>query len=137
MAGEGGAPAGDEAAPVPAPWQGEVLKPLFEQVVPALEKSDVASLVKRAANIDEAIAKEVARDAWWNPAAKAGLIASGPQCAAELLNELGVGQDKAHWVAFLIASGSIYSGRAILVAKLAELEGKLAKTKTVEKKEAP
>ncbi|MFN0066292.1 MAG: hypothetical protein ACKVYV_01525 [Limisphaerales bacterium] len=130
---EPGAPAGAEAQVVP--WAGDTLKPLFEQVIPALEKSDVASLVKRASAIDEAIGKEVARDAWWNPAAKAGVIASGPACAAEILNSLGVGQEKAHWVAFLVASGSIYAGRQLLVAKLAELEGKLAKAKKVEAKE--
>lgn len=125
MAGPGGDAAGAEAAP--EPWQGEVLKPLFEAVVPALEKSDVAALVKRAAAIDEAVAQQVAQDAQWHPAAKTGIIASGPQCAAELLNELGVGQDKAHWVAFLVASGSIYAGRALLVAKLSELEAARAK----------
>lgn len=114
------------------PWAGEQLKPIFEQVVPALEKLSVTGLVKRAAAIDPALAKEVAKDAPWNEASKAGVIASGPQCAAELLNEMGVGPEKAHWVALLVAAGSIYAGHQGLAAKLNEIEGRRAKEKKVE-----
>lgn len=124
MAGDAGPVPGADAAPVP--WAPDTLKPLFEQVVPALEKWDVSSLVKRAARIDEAVAREVAKDAPWNPAAKASLIASGPLCAAEVLDEIGIGQERAHWVVLLIAAGSIYAGHVALAAKLAELEGRQA-----------
>lgn len=118
-AGPGGpAPGGGAGGPAPVPWSTDTLKPLFQQLVPALEEASVQRLAAKAAAIDKSLAAEVTRDAAWNSAAKVGVIEAGPQCAAEMLNEMGIGADKAHWAALLIAGGSIAASHMMLSARL-------------------
>lgn len=121
----GGSPGGAQpaapAAPAPIPWTGDTLKPLFDQLIPAVEKLAVERLASKASKIDPALAPAVAKDAAWNPAAKVGLATAGPQCAAELLTEMGIGADKAHWAALVIACGSIATAHVMLAGRLEEL----------------
>ena len=117
----GGGPGGAPAAPAPIPWSSDTLRPLFEQLIPAGEKLAVERLASQASKIDPALGATVAKDAAWNPAAKAGLLAAGPQCAAEVLSEMGIGADKAHWAALIISAGSIATAHVILAGKLEQL----------------
>lgn len=113
----GGAPG--VSTPAPVPWDNATLRPLFEQLIPALEKADVASLVKKSARLgNPKVVPVIEQEARWPAASKATLLASGPQCAAEALNELGIGADKAHWAAVVLAAGAIVAGRVMLNAKL-------------------
>lgn len=118
-AGGGVSPGGvAPAGPAPIPWTGETLKPLFDQLIPAVEKLAVERLASKAAKIDPVLAPTVAKDAAWNPAAKVGLSTAGPQCAAEMLTDLGIGADKAHWAALVISAGTIAAAHVMLAGRL-------------------
>lgn len=87
-------------------------------MVPALEKADVASLTAQAREVAPDLVKMVERDAAWNPAAKATLLASGPVVTAKWLDRAGVGAQNAPEVALAVAVGGIIASRLMVVAEL-------------------
>lgn len=106
---------------------------MFEQLVPALEKADVNSLVAKAARLgDEKLTAEVARECAWPEVSKASVIVSGPQCLAEFLNSIGIGADKAYWVAFGIGVSTILGQRQLLSSKLDSLVARVEAARTKE-----
>lgn len=118
----GPAPDGPVAAPLgPVPWDPGVLSPLFQAVIPEVEKLDVASLRAKAAAIDTSLAVKVEKDAAWNPVAKATLTTTGPQVVAQALNSAGISAEHAPAIALVTAVASIFAGRTILARKLEEM----------------
>ena len=115
------APGPVAAAVGPVPWDPGVLSPLFQAVIPEVEKLDVASLRAKAAAIDETLAARVEKDAAWNPVAKATLTTTGPQVVAQALNSAGISAEHAPAIALCTAVASIFAGRTILARKLEEL----------------
>jgi len=103
------------------PWDPGVLSPLFQAVIPEVEKLDVASLRAKAAAIDQTLAARVEKDAAWNPVAKATLTTTGPQVVAQALNSAGISAEHAPAIALCTAVASIFAGRTILARKLEEL----------------
>lgn len=103
------------------PWDPGLLSPLFQAVVPEVEKLDVASLRAKAAAIDDQLAARVEKDAGWNPVAKATLTTTGPQVVAQALNSAGISAEHAPAIALVTAVASIFAGRTILARKLDEM----------------
>jgi len=114
-----GVPVGAPLGPVP--WDAGVLSPLFQAVVPEVEKLDVASLRAKAAAIDGQLAAQVEKDAAWNPVAKATITTTGPQVVAQALNSAGISAEHAPAIALATAVASIFAGRTILARKLDEI----------------
>jgi hypothetical protein len=112
------------ANPPPVPWDSETLKPLFETLVPAIEKADVESIAKKAAAISPDLLPTVRADAPWNPAAKATIQSTAPAVAAKWLNAAGIGAENAGEVALGIAAITIFTSRMMLMGKLNEMAEK-------------
>jgi len=125
LAGAAAAPAGDPAPapgdPPPVPWDPALLRPLFETTIAEVEKLDIASLTAKAARIDADLAKEVAKDAPWNPVAKATILTTGPEVAAKALTAMAIPAEHAPAVALAAAIVAIFSGRQRLDSKLDQL----------------
>lgn len=118
----GPTPAVSVGAPLGSvPWDAGVLSPLFQTVVPEIEKLDVSSLRAKAAAIDAQLATQVERDAAWNPVAKATITTTGPQVTAQALNAAGISAEHAPAIALATAVASIFVGRTILAQKLDEM----------------
>lgn len=123
------APAGAPAAPAPAlapapgpvPWTPDLLRPLFEEVVPAAEKARVSKLCAKAAPLGPEFVAEVKKDAPWNPVTKATLIASGPPAISKVMNRLGISSEHSDVMIFVTALGSIFASDAKLSEKLDEM----------------
>jgi len=109
--------------PAPVPWDAGVLKPIFEQLLPAVEKFHVEKLVAKAARIGAPpdMLKELRQDAAWPGPAKTAVMASGPLCAAKWLNQLGVGAENAPEVILGTALAAIGAHTLMLHAKMDEL----------------
>jgi hypothetical protein len=105
------------------PWDPGCLRPLFEQLVPALEKADVAALTAQAREINPDLVRVVEKDAAWNPAAKATLQAAGPVACAKWLTRSGIGAENAPEVALAVAVGGILASRLLVVAELRRQSG--------------
>lgn len=113
-----------DAAPAAVPWDAGQLAPLFEQMVPAVERWDVSGLVDKARKVPGMppdLLKEIEKDAAWNPVAKASLVAAGAQVAVKWLNRTGLGAENAPEVVLATALASIVVGRSILVSKLDDM----------------
>lgn len=83
------------------------------------------------------LAREVAKDAQWNPAAKATLEATGPQSLANLLNRFGVSSEHAPEVLFLTAVTTIAAGHMMLSSKLDRMAAKAEPEKPPVEKKPP
>lgn len=105
-------------------WDTATLKPLFEQLIPALEKADVESLKAKAKKISPDLVSMVERDGKWPEPSKVTLKTSGPQVAAKWLNRSGLKAENAPEVAFAIAAVSIITSRFILGSKLDQMKPK-------------
>lgn len=117
---------GVAAGPAPVPWDPGVLRPLFETVIPEIEKLDVQALKTQAAAIgDPAMVALVEKDAPWNPAAKATVITTGPQVVSNLMNAAGISAEHAPAIALTVAVSGIIVGRSMLSSKLEEIARKL------------
>jgi hypothetical protein len=103
------------------PWTPDILRPLFEQIVPAAEKADVASLVARAAPLGAEICNEIRRDASWNPVSKTTLVATGPAAVAKIMNSTGISAEHSDLALFLAAVSSIVFSRTTLASKIEEM----------------
>ncbi len=76
----------------PIPWEATQLRPLFDQLLPAVEALTVRQVVDRAekAKLPAAVVREVEKDCAWNEASKKALAVSTPQVAAKWLNKSGI-----------------------------------------------
>lgn len=85
-----GLPLGGGGGPVP--WEAGTLKPLFDQLLPAVEVLTVRAVIERAdkARLPAAVVKEIERDAAWNEPAKKAIGVAAPQVAAKWLNKSGL-----------------------------------------------
>lgn len=120
--------------PPPVSWVPDTLKPLFEQLVPALEKANIESLKSKAAKLSAEALEIVEKDAGWNTPSKTTIITTGPEVTAKWLNAAGIGAENAAEVALFIAVGSIVAGQMVLASKLDQLA---AKGKPEQKNHAP
>lgn len=110
-------------SPPPVPWTSDHFAGLFENVIiPAAEKLDVTSIVKKAKELGDAeVLAEVEKDAPWNPVAKATLGKTSPEVAARLLNRFGLSAENAVEAIWLGAVGTILGSRVLLTSKLDEM----------------
>jgi hypothetical protein len=113
---------GVAGGPAAVPWDAAVLKPLFDAVIPEIEKADIEDQKAEAAVLkDQKLVNEVAKDAAWNPAAKATVIATGPQVTAKVLNDSGISAEHAPAIALSIAIAGIWFGRKSNMAKIRQI----------------
>lgn len=105
------------------PWQPEMLKPLFDQLLPTVEKVTINQIAGRAevAKLPSAVVREIERDAAWNDVTKKALEMSAPQLAAKYLNKSGVSSDNQPEVVFGTALASIVTSHTLLLRKLDKL----------------
>lgn len=129
---DSGPPPADHLALVP--WEPDSLKPLFAQLLPALQKYATARLVMRAESIGPEFAKEVEKDAAWPGPAVVALEASGPQALARVLNRLGLPPENAPEIICATAVAAIAGHYLLLHQKLNRL---LAQAGKVPIKQAP
>lgn len=114
----------------PVPWTPDMVRPLFEAVVPQVERLTVDRLVGIAQRIgDQVVLAEVRKEAPWNPVAKATVISEGPAQVAEVMNSIGVDAKHAKLGIVAAAVASIWIGHQTLAAKLEELATKHAPPK--------
>lgn len=106
------------------PWDSGTLKPLFEELVPALEKADVASLKKRAEKISPDLVLLVETDGKWSEPAKTSILSAAPQVAAKWLNASGISAENQGEVVLAIAAISILTSRSLLIGKLDQMAAK-------------
>ena len=99
-----------------------MVRPLFESVLPEVEKLTVSRKVNLAERIgDAALVALVKKDAPWNPVAKGTLISQGPEEVAELMNSLGVDAKHGRWAILAAAVGSIVVSDRALTHRLEEM----------------
>jgi hypothetical protein len=99
-----------------------MVRPLFETILPQLEKLTVEQAVAAASKLkDESLVAMVRKEAPWNPVAKATVLAQGPEETAALMNSLGV--DATHGRAVILAGaiGSIFVQHRMLLSKLEQM----------------
>lgn len=108
----------DSAAGVP--WDTGVLQPIFEQLLPALEKWNTEKIIVKAGKLSPPpeLLAEIRRDAAWPGPARIALASSGPHCLAKWLNQLGVGAENAPEIIFGTAVASIVASQITLHSKL-------------------
>ena len=118
-AAPGAGPAPALGAP-PVPWDPSTLRPIFEQILPAVERWSterlLAKAVKAGAPVEQI--KEVRTDAAWPAPAKAAINATGPDCLAKLLNSSGIGAQNAPELILATAVTSILVAQFSLHATL-------------------
>jgi len=106
----------------PVPWTSDMVRPLFETILPQLEKLTVEQAVAAASKLkDDSLVAMVRKEAPWNPVAKATVLAQGPDETAALMNSLGV--DATHGRAVILAGaiGSIFVQHRMLLSKLEQM----------------
>lgn len=108
-------------APAPVPWTAEILRPMFEQCVPAAEGLAKLQLCGVAKEISPAALKLVQEQGGWNPVSVAAVKESGAQTAAKYLNASGVSAEYAPEVQLSIALGAILFGHIRLLSALHDL----------------
>lgn len=119
--------AGPGTAPVPGqnphPWDPGLVAPVFEQVLPALEKFLSARLAAKAsrAKLPGDLVKEIEKDAAFPAPAKAAIVTTGPICVAKWLNRSGIGAENAPEVILATAVASIAASQFMLAARLDNL----------------
>jgi hypothetical protein len=115
---------GSPVAPVgPSPWDPGLLKPVFDQLVPSIEKFMVARIGAKAAKagLPTEVVREIEKDAAFPIPAKAGISTTGPMCVAKWLNMSGIGAENAPEIILATAVASIVAGQFMLSAKLDSL----------------
>jgi len=109
--------------PAPIPWDAEMLKPLFEQLLPAAESLSVEQITNRAvkARLPADIIEEIETEAKWSKPAKKALEMAGPQATAKWLNRLGISSENQAELVCGTALASILAGHALLLRRLNKL----------------
>ena len=105
------------------PWAPDTLKPVFEQLLPAIEQVTVHQVTVRAAKarLPGEIVKEFGADAKWSGPARKALELSAPQLSAKWLNKLGVSADNQPEIVFATAVTSILASHVLLLRRLDKL----------------
>jgi hypothetical protein len=108
-----------EGAPV-APWEAEMLRPVFEELIPIAEEVTIHQLTAKAAKarLSGDLIKEIESDAKWNPVARKGLELSAPEVTAEVLNDLGIDSKNKAKVVLATSIGAIVAGHVKLLRRL-------------------
>jgi len=109
--------------PTPVPWDAQMLAPLFEQLLPAVENLSVEQITSRAAKarLPAEIVKEIEGEAKWSKPAKKALEVAGPQATAKWLNRLGISSENQAELVCGTALASILAGHALLLRRLNKL----------------
>ena len=104
-------------------WQPEMLKPLFEQLIPTVETMTVAQVTSRAekARLPGALVKEIEENAAWNEAARKALELAGPQVAAKWMNKTGISAENQPEVVLGTAVAAIVASHVLLLRRLDKL----------------
>jgi hypothetical protein len=99
--GMGGVP-GSEGPP-PVPWEPDLLKPIFDQLIPAAEQGLILQLASKAekARLPGDLVRDIQQDAAWPAVAKKGLEMSAPRVAAKVLNATGISSQHQDFVVLL------------------------------------
>ena len=107
----------------PVPWDSQTLKPLFDQLIPTVEKLCVTKISNMAtqARLPGELVRDIERDATWSEPAKKALTLSGPQLAAKYLNKTGISAENQPEVIFFTAAITIASGHAMIMKRLEKL----------------
>jgi len=114
------------AVSVPAvivPWRADLLKPVTDQAIDALEESRVKKFCDgaREAKIPEAVVKQIGRDAAYPSDSKAMMKLATPEVAAKYLNKLGISADNQYEITLVTAVLRSWFQGNRLEAKLQEL----------------
>jgi hypothetical protein len=125
---------GSEAAPV-IPWTAEDLKPIFDQLVPALEELSKTQITERAfkAKLPQDVLQEVCASAEWPELAKKGVQYSGPHVGAKWLTQFGIPAENKYEVVLVTAAASIAANHFKVLRRL----DKLIALSAAQKKEDP
>ncbi|HEV2391071.1 MAG TPA: hypothetical protein VG146_01775 [Verrucomicrobiae bacterium] len=101
-------------SPPPVPWDPEELKPICEQLIPALEEGMALQVSSRAekARLPGEIVQEIQDSAKWPTVGKRGLEISAPRVAAKLLNATGISPEYKD-VAVLVSSLALIGGHHV------------------------
>ncbi len=124
QAGDSGPMPGIASVPGgPVPWDSQTLKPLFDQLIPTVEKLCVTKISNMAtqARLPGELVRDIERDATWSEPAKKALTLSGPQLAAKYLNKTGISAENQPEVIFFTAAITIASGHAMIMKRLEKL----------------
>ena len=100
-----------------------MLKPLFDQLIPTVEKLTVHQISEKAvkARLPGELIHEIERDAAWNPVARNALQTGVPQLTAKYLNKTGVSADYQPEIVVGTALASILTGHVMLMRRMDEL----------------
>jgi hypothetical protein len=114
---------GAEGDPPPVPWTPEMLRPLFDELIPTCETLAVHRVATKAAQarLPGEIIRDIEKDATWNPLSKKTVQMSAPEVLAKYLNKLGVSSESRPEVTLLIAAGAIVTQQTLLLKRLDKL----------------
>lgn len=123
-------------APV-VPWDTQTLKPLFEQLIPALEQIGVNQIAGRAskAKLPRDLVNEIEKDAKWSAVTKKAIELSAPQVAAKWLNASGISAEHQAELVLGTAVASLVSSHVLLLRKLDKLIADQAASRPPDKPE--
>lgn len=105
------------------PWDSQTLKPLFDQLLPAVEALTVRQIVERAdkAKLPGAVVKEIEKDAAWAEPSRKALAVAAPQVAAKWLNKSGVSAENQPELVMGTALAAIIVGQQATLRRLDKL----------------
>jgi hypothetical protein len=129
--------AGPLAPVVPfVPWDRETLKPLFDELIPTVERLTVQRFTERAekAKLPADFVKQVGRDAQWSAPARKAIELSASQVAARWLNKSGISAENQAEVVLCTAALSILATQRALLRRLDKMIAERTAQEAKEKK---
>lgn len=109
----------DPAGPVP--WTADLLRPIFGEVVPAVERARMKSRLSLAEKVGPEAVEVVKEKGGWPEPAKLTVINSGSRCAAKWLNKSGLSAEYSDEVALVGAIAAIAAGDRMVDQTLRKL----------------
>ncbi len=112
-----------DAPAVAVPWESAQLKPLFDQLLPAVEALTVRQIVDRAekAKLPQAVVNAVEKDCAWSEPSRKALAVATPQVAAKWLNKSGISAENQPELVMGTAICAIVVGHTRVLRRLDKL----------------
>jgi hypothetical protein len=113
---------GPQSLPV-IPWSADDLKPVFDQLLPALEELTKTTITEKAfkAKLPQDVLQEVCASAEWPVLAKKGVAVAAPHVSAKWLTQLGISTENKWEVVLATAVLSIGANHFKVLKRLDKL----------------
>ncbi len=124
---------------VAVPWEPDLLKDLVEEGIEYSERRRVQKFKEaaQAAQLPDALVRQIGNDAQFVPAFKSTTIKTGPRAIAKILNRLGISAQYSDEGLFLFSVASLWFQGWRLEARLEEMIEKVKQERAAAAAKAP